>query len=141
MTHEFEALYTNDTWELVPLTVGNNAILCRWVYEINHQTDRSVERFKDRLVVKGYTKKVWIDYTKTFSPVVKMTTVRNFICLGVKKGWILYQLDVNNAFLLDDLHLGSMHDNARGPYGGQQQLSLHNQKLSMWTKIGQQKVV
>ncbi|XP_070007858.1 uncharacterized protein [Nicotiana sylvestris] len=55
ITQEFEALHANHTWDLVPLPSGKQAIGCRWVYKIKHKANESIERFKARLAVKGYT--------------------------------------------------------------------------------------
>nr|XP_016473755.1 PREDICTED: uncharacterized protein LOC107795603 [Nicotiana tabacum] len=54
MTQEFDVLYSNHTWDLVMLPPGKQAIGCRWVYKVKHKADGSIERFKARLVVKGY---------------------------------------------------------------------------------------
>nr|XP_016510904.1 PREDICTED: uncharacterized protein LOC107828156 [Nicotiana tabacum] len=86
MNQEFEALYANHTWSLVPLPAGKRIIGCKWIYKVQYKADGSIERFKARLVVKGYTQQAEVDYTETFSSVVKMTTVRALIGITVKKG-------------------------------------------------------
>ena len=103
MDEEMDALEANATWELVPLPKDKNAIGCKWVYKVKHNADDSVNRYKARLVVKGYAQTYGIDYEETFSPVARMATVRVVIAMAASKGWSLHQMDVKNAFLHGDL--------------------------------------
>ena len=59
---EMETLMKNKTWNLVPLPEGKKIVGCKWVLSIKHKADRSIERYKARLVVKGYTQTYGIDY-------------------------------------------------------------------------------
>ena len=101
---ELKALQKNNTWVVVPFPKGKKAIGCRWVYKVKLKANWTLERFKARLVTKGYNQKYGIDFEETFSPMVKMTTVRYLLAITASNKWIVHQLDVNNAFLHEDLH-------------------------------------
>jgi len=68
------------------------------------KSDGLVERYKTRLVAKGYTQEYNMNYDEIFAPVTKMTTVRTFIVVASIFQWNIFQMDVKNVFLNGDLH-------------------------------------
>lgn len=103
MRKEMDALARNSTWEVCDLPKGKKPVGCKWVFTIKRKPDGTVERYKARLVAKGYTQVYGIDYSETFSPVAKMSTVRVLMSIAADRDWPLHQFDVTNAFLHGEL--------------------------------------
>ena len=69
MKEELDALHKTGTWDMVDLPFGKYAIGGKWVYKIKTRSDGIVDRYKARLVARGFTQEYEIDYEKTFAPV------------------------------------------------------------------------
>ncbi|CAM8999360.1 unnamed protein product [Rhodiola kirilowii] len=102
-TVEIKALEDNHTWILTDLPRDKTLVDCKWIYKVKFHSDGSVERYKARLVARGFTQVEGLDFHETFAPVAKMTTVRCLLVIAVARQWPLHQLDVNNAFLHGNL--------------------------------------
>ncbi|CAI7874571.1 unnamed protein product [Closterium sp. NIES-53] len=99
MESELKSIEENGTWELVELPVGLKAITSKWLFKIKSDADGKIERYKSRLVAKGYQQKEKVDYKELFAPVVKPTTLRTLLAGATIKGWVVKQMDVTTVFL------------------------------------------
>lgn len=82
METELAALEANKTWLIVPLPPGKKVVGCKWLFKVKYKVDGSIERYKARLVARGFTQTEGLDYFETFAPVAKMTSVRLLIALA-----------------------------------------------------------
>lgn len=103
MRSELASLDKNGTWELVELPVERKAIKTKWVFKTKRADDGSVVRYKARLVAKGCAQKYGVDYTETYSPVVRYTSIRILIALAAQRGLRIDQMDAVTAYLQGDL--------------------------------------
>jgi hypothetical protein len=69
------------------------------VFKIKRKADGTIDKYKARLVARGFKQKFGIDYLETFAPVFKYSTLRLVIAIAKLLGWSLEQLDVVTAFL------------------------------------------
>lgn len=85
MDLEMEALIDNNTWSLCDLSTGRKPVGYKWIFRVKYKSDGFIERFKTRLVAKGYSQQEGLNFHETFSPIIKMVTVRSVIALTVIK--------------------------------------------------------
>ena len=86
MINKMEALQQNRTWVLVPPPSSGNVVGNKWIYKIKRKADGSIDRFKARLVARGYTQEYGIDYLETFGLVVKPQTIPTILSIAISRG-------------------------------------------------------
>lgn len=100
---EYRSLIENNTWTLEDLPPDRRAVSCKWVFKLKYAPDNSIARYKARLVARGYTQREGIDFTETFSPVVRMESVRMLLVIANQLDMQILQIDVKTAFLNGEL--------------------------------------
>ena len=83
MKEKLDALSKNHTWDLVTLSPRKSMVGCKWIYKSKTCFDRSIERYKARLVVKGFTQEYEIDNEETFALVAQISSVRALLAVVV----------------------------------------------------------
>uniref|UniRef100_A0AAV1TF55 Integrase catalytic domain-containing protein n=1 Tax=Peronospora matthiolae TaxID=2874970 RepID=A0AAV1TF55_9STRA len=96
---ELESMRLREVFRAAKLPKGHRTIGTKWVFKIKRKADESIDKYKARLVAKGLEQQYGMDYTETFSPVVKYVTLRMVIAVAKYFGWTIDQLDVVTAFL------------------------------------------
>lgn len=72
----------NDTWDIVKLPRGKRSVGCKWVYTVKYNVGGTIEHYKARMVVKGFSQIYVINYSETFVLVIKLNTVRVLLSLA-----------------------------------------------------------
>ena len=98
MMDEYQSLMHHDVFDVVPVT-DQKLVTSKWIFSIKKRDDGEIERFKARVVARGFTQKHGIDYDEIFSPVVDRDVVRLALVLSSKKDWKVNHIDIGTAFL------------------------------------------
>ncbi|KAG8499488.1 hypothetical protein CXB51_005964 [Gossypium anomalum] len=130
---EIKALEDNGTWEISKLPTGKKTVGCKWIFTTKFKPDGSIDRYKARLVARGFAQTYGLDYEETFAPMAKLNTIRVLLSIAVNLEWPLIQLDVKNAFLNEELNEEVYMDFPPGFEGSKGQVCKLKKSL-VWTK-------
>ena len=96
---EFQSLIENDTWEYRDVLLDQAMLTGRWVFKIEKDRWDKILKFKARWVVHVYKQQEGLDYTDTFTSVIKSMSWKSMMDVSIKRGYQICQMDVINAFL------------------------------------------
>ena len=100
---EIDSILQNHTWELVDLPPGCKALGSKWVFKKKLKPDGTIDKYKARLVIKGYKQQKGLDYFDTYSPVTRITSIRMMFAIAAMRNLTVHQMDVKTAFLNGDI--------------------------------------
>jgi len=101
--NELESIKLNNTWTLVDLPKGEKPIGCKCIFKKKYHPDGSMEKYKVRLVVKGFTKKHNINYFDTFALVTGTSSIHVLLALTSIHKLVIHQMGVKTTFLNGEL--------------------------------------
>nr|GEV47759.1 zinc finger, CCHC-type [Tanacetum cinerariifolium] len=100
---EIGSIMENNTWVLSDLPYGCKPLGCKWIFKRKMKVDGTVDKFKARLVIRGFRQKEGIDYFNTYAPFARITTIRLLLALAAIHNLVIHQMDVKITFLNGDL--------------------------------------
>ena len=101
---ELDSIKKNYVWDIVSRPKYKMIIGTRWVLKIKVNSSNLQEKFKGRLVAKGYDHICGINYYKTFAPVIKLQSLRTFLAITANSNLKVHQIDIDNRFLNFELN-------------------------------------
>ena len=96
---ELTQLRNMGMWELTDPLPNRVPITNKWVFVKKFSKDGKLQKYKVRLVARGFTQRLGMDYNETFSPVIHLKTICTILVQAVKKDWEIQQMDVKGAYL------------------------------------------
>ena len=100
---EIDSILQNHTWELVDLQPSCKPLSSKWVFKRKIKLDGSVDKYKVRLVLKGYKQTKGLDYFDTYSPMTRINSIRMVLAIAILRNLEVHQMDVEAVFLNGEL--------------------------------------
>ena len=133
MMKEMESIEKNMNWELTDLPRGVKPIGVKQIFKTKFKETGEIDKFKARLLAKGYVQQYGVDYTEVFALVARLDTIRLILSIAAQYSWNVFQLDVKSAFLHDELKEEIYVQQPNGfVKKGEEKKSLQVKKGTLW---------
>lgn len=96
---ELMSHHSNKTWDIVNKPKNKQVIDSKWVFKIKENADGTINKFKARLVARGFNQVKGESYDEVFAPVIRLSTLRIVFAIATERDLDLYQMDVTTAYL------------------------------------------
>ena len=96
---ELRSLDDAQTWRVVEWPIGVNVVGCKWVFKIKRNAVGEIDKYKARLVVKGYSQVQGIDYDDTYTPITQLSSLHTILAIAARNNWDIEVFDFHLAFL------------------------------------------
>jgi hypothetical protein len=101
---ELDALKAAGTWDLVERPDSRrNVVDAKWVLRVKKNAAGEIEKYKARLVARGFTQVHGVDYYETFAPTAKLASIRLILAIAARNDWNVDMFDFHSAFLNGEL--------------------------------------
>jgi hypothetical protein len=98
MDEEIRCTTNNQTWKLVDVPEAKDVISVIWIYKTKQDAEGNVQKNKARLVARGFTQQLGIDFNETFAPFACMDTIKTMLAIVAQYKWSVYHMDVKSSF-------------------------------------------
>ena len=96
---EIDSILHNHSWELVDLPPGCKPLSSKWVFKRKRKVDGSIDKYKARLVIKGYKQTKGLDYFDTYSHLTRINSIRMVLAIVALRNLEIHQMGVKTTFL------------------------------------------
>jgi len=102
---ELKSLDDAHTWNMVERPKDTNVVSCKWVLKIKKNAAGKINKYKARLVVRGFMQQYGVDYDETYALVARLASLQLILAIAARHDWDINVFDFHSAFLngkLDD---------------------------------------
>ncbi len=99
MEAELRSLEASKTWSIVDQPTNANVVSSKWVFRIKKNAAGEIEKYKARLVARGFTQVHGVDYDETYAPVARLASFRLVLAMANQNGWPADSFDFDSAYL------------------------------------------